>query len=138
MARGALGHGCGEVGEGGQGDAELADQGLNQEGSGRDAPRLGGPGCGALDGLEALGHDVGGAPMMGGEEARAGSAARERHGFEGRPWGEEVAEAGGVCVVEPLADMGEVVVQGTGEAIREPYVVADQTTAMVDEWFEGA
>ena len=137
MALGALCHGCVEVVDGLQGDAELADKGLNQESSGRDAPRIGGQGCGALDGLEALVHDVGVAHMMGAEEALEGRAARELNGFEGRPWGEEVAEDGGVFVVEPLEDRREVVVQGTGEAIRETYVVADQTTAMFDEWFEG-
>jgi hypothetical protein len=29
------------------------------------------------------------------------------------------------------------VLQGTGAAIREPYVVADQATAICDEWVEG-
>jgi len=75
--------------------------------------------------------------MMGVEEALEGRAARELNGFEGRPWGAEVAEDGGDFVVEPLEDMREVVFQGTGEAIRETYFVADQTTAMFDEWFEG-
>ena len=100
-------------------------------------PRIGGQGCGTLDGLDALVNDVGVAHLMGVEEAREGRAARELNGFEGRPLGEEVAEDGGVFVVEPLEDMREVVFQGTGEAIRETYFVADQTTAMFDEWFEG-
>jgi hypothetical protein len=138
MARGAWCHGCVDVGDGGPGDAARVDQGLHQAGRGRDAPRRGGPGCGAREGLEALGHDVGGAPRMGVEAARAGGAARERHGVEGWPWGTDGADEGGVGVVEPLAAMGEVVVQGTGEARREPYVGADPTTAMCAAWCEGA
>jgi hypothetical protein len=75
--------------------------------------------------------------MIGAEEALEGGAARELDGFEGRPLGEEGAEAGGVFVVESLEDMGEVVFSGTGEAIRETHVVAAQTAGMFDEWFEG-
>src|SRR5262245_54981503 len=121
MALGTLGNGFVEGVEGLQGDAELADKGLNQEGSGRDDPCIGGQGCGALDGLDALVNDVGVAHMLGAEEALEGRAARELNGFKGRPWGEEVAEDGAVFVVEPLEDMGEVVFQGTGEAIRQTY-----------------
>ena len=137
MALGALGNGFVEGVDGLQGDAELADKGLNQESRGRDDPRIGGQGCGTLDGLDALVNDVGVAHMMGVEEALEGRAARQLNGFEGRPLGEEVAEDGGVFVVKPLEDMGEVVLQGTGEAIRETHFVADQTAAMFDKLFEG-
>ena len=114
-----------------------ADKGLNQERSGGDDTLIGGQGCGALDGLDALVDDVDVAHMMGAEEALEGGAARELDGFEGRPLGEEVAEDGGVFVVKPLEDVGEVVFQGTGEAIGETHVVADQTAAMFDEWLKG-
>ncbi len=137
MALGAWCHGFVEVVDGVPGDTELADQGVHQESRGRDAPRIGGQGCGALEGVEALGNDVGVAHMRGAAEALEGRAARELNGVEGRPLGEDVAEDGGVFVVEPLADRRAVVVQGTGEAIGETYVVADQTTARFDAWFEG-
>ncbi len=137
MALGAWCHGCVDGVDGLPGDAELADQGLNQESRGGDAPRSGGQGCGTLDGVEALVNDVDVAHMRGVEEALAGRAARELNGVEGRPWGEDVAEDGGVFVVEPWEDRREVVCQGTGEAMGATYVVADQTTAMFAEWFEG-
>ena len=51
--------------------------------------------------------------------------------------GQKVAEDDGVLVVEPLQDVGEVVLQGTGKASREAHVVADQAAAMFDKLFEG-
>jgi hypothetical protein len=63
----------------------------------------------STDGADALVDDIGVAHVMGAEEALKGSATRELHGFEGGPWGEEVAENGGVVIVEPLEDLGEVV-----------------------------
>jgi hypothetical protein len=136
-ALGVWRHGVVEGVDGWQGDAELADQSLNQEGRGSDNARIGAPWGGALDGLEALVDAVGGAPRMGAAEALEGGAARQLGGLEGRPVGEEVAEEGGGLVVEPGEDMRAVVRQGTGQAIREAHVVADQTAAMFDQWFEG-
>jgi hypothetical protein len=92
---------------------------------------------GALDGMDAVVDDLGVAHVMGAEEVLTGGATRELHGFESGPWGEEVAENAGVFIVEPLEDMGEVVFSGTGEAIGETHVVADQAAAMFDEWFAG-
>jgi hypothetical protein len=74
---------------------------------------------------------------MGAAAALEGGAARQLGCFEGRPLGEAVAADGGVFVVEPLEDVGEVVLQGTGQASREAHVVAAQTTAMFDKLFEG-
>jgi hypothetical protein len=137
MALGAWRHGGVAGVDGVQRAAELADQGLHQESRGGDAPHIGRPGCGARDGLEALVQDVAVAHMRGAEAALAGGAARALDGFEGRPWGEAVADAGGVLVVNPWEDLGAVVFSGTGEAMRETHVVADQTAARCDEWFEG-
>ena len=137
MALGVLYNGVVEGVDGLQGDAELADKSLNQEGSGGDDALIGGQWGGALDGLDALVDDVGVAHMMGAEEALEGGAARQLGCFEGRPLGEEIAEDGGVFVVEPLEDVREVVLQGTGKAIREAHFVADQTAAMFDKLFEG-
>jgi hypothetical protein len=50
---------------------------------------------------------------------------------------EEVAEHGGGFIVGPLEGMGEVIFSGTGEAIGEAHLVADQTVARFGEWFEG-
>ena len=60
-------------------------------------------------------------------------STRELGGLEGWPLGEEIAEDGGVFVVKPWEDVREVVLQGTGEAIREAYVVAHEAAAMFDE-----
>jgi hypothetical protein len=72
------------------------------------------------------------------EAASQGRASRQSYGLEGRPWGEEVPEEGGVFVVESWQHMRKVVFQDTGEAIREAHVVSDHAAAMCHELFEGA
>jgi hypothetical protein len=88
-----------------QGHAELADEGLDQEGIGDDAALIGGQRRGALAGLEALLDDVGVADVVRPETALQGRAARELCGLESWPWGEKIAEDGRVFVVKPLQDM---------------------------------
>lgn len=132
-----LGHGMVEVFDRVSGRAELADEGVDQEGMGGDEALIGGQRGGALDGLEARVDDVGVAPVMVAEEALQGSAAGELDGVEGRPLGEKVAEEGSACVVKPLQDVREVVLQGTSEAMGEAHVVADQAAALCDEWRQG-
>ena len=88
-----------------QGRAELADEGLDQEGIGDDDALIGGQRRGALDGLDALIDDVGVAHVVRPEKALQGSAARELCGLEGWPLGENIAEDGRVFVVKPLQDM---------------------------------
>ena len=135
---GALRDGGVEVGDGLQGDAELGDEGLHQEGIGGDDALIGGQRRGALDGLDALVDDVGRAHVVGAEEALQGGAARELRGFEGRPAAEEVTKDRGIFVLKPLQDLREVVFEGTGEAVGEPHFVADQAAAVFDELREGA
>ena len=74
-----------KVGDGLQGDAELGDKGLDQEGMGRDDALIGGQGGGGFDGVDTLGDDVGRAHMMVAEEGFEGGAAGELRRFEGRP-----------------------------------------------------
>jgi hypothetical protein len=136
-ALGAVCHGFVKGVDGLPGDPELADQGLHPEDRGGDDTLIGRPGGGARDGRATLGHDVGVAPMMGAEEALAGGAARELDGVEGRPWGADGADDGGVVGVDPWEALGEVVLQGTGAAMRATPVVADPTAALVDEWCAG-
>jgi hypothetical protein len=117
---------------------ELGHKGLDQEGIGGDEAVSGGPRRRALDGGEALGDDLSVAHVMVAEAAFQGSASRQLYGREGRPLGEEVADDGGIFVVEPLQYRRNVVFQGTGEAIRAAHFVSDQAAAMFDEVFEGA
>ena len=64
MALGALRNSMVEVLDRVQGHAELADEGLDQEGIGDDDALIGGQRHGALDGLEALIDDVGVADVV--------------------------------------------------------------------------
>jgi hypothetical protein len=137
MALGALGDGLVEVFDRLQGDAELADESLDQERMGGDDALIGGQRCRALDGLDALVDDGGIAHVMVSQEAFQGGAARQLGGLEGGPWGEEVTEERGVYVVKPVQDVREVVFQGTGEAVGEAHVIADQTEAVFDELRKG-
>ena len=75
---------------------------------------------------------------MGTKEALKGGAPRELGGFEGGPAAEEVAKDGGVFLLKPLQDMGEVVFEGTGQAIRATDFVADQAPTVFDELCQGA
>jgi hypothetical protein len=115
MALGVLGNSVVEVLDRLQGHAELADEGLDQEGIGDDDALIDGQRRGALDGLEALIDDVGVADVMRPEKALQGSAARELCGLERWPLGEKIAEDGRVFVVKPLQDMRKVVFQGTAK-----------------------
>jgi hypothetical protein len=133
MARGAWCTNVVEILARVQGHAELADEGLDQQGMGGDEARLGGQRRGALDRLEALGEALGIAHVVVAKEALQAGAAREVDRFEGRPWDEGVAEEAGLFVVDPLPDMREVVLQGPGEAMGEAHVVADEAAAMFDE-----
>ncbi len=138
MALGVLRNSVVEVRDGLQGHAELADEGLGQEGIGGDDALIGGQRRSALDGLDALIDDVGVADMVRPEEALQGGAARELCGLEGWPLGEKIAEDGRVFVVKPLQDMRKVVFQGAAETVRDAHFVAHEAAAMFDELFEGA
>jgi hypothetical protein len=138
MALGAVGQGLGERLDRVQRHAALGHEGLDREGMGGDAAFSGGQRRRALDGVAALGDDLSVAPVMVAEEACQGGASRQWYGLEGRPWGEEVAEDGGIVVVEPLPHRRTGVFQGTGEAIGEAHVVSDQAAAMFDALCEGA
>jgi hypothetical protein len=126
-----------EVGNGLPRDAEWGDAGLHEEDMGGADAVLGGPRDGAFDGLEAGVDDVGRA-HVGGPEARfQGGAAREWHGFEGRPAAEAVAQDRRLLLGKPVQDLWTVVFEGTGQAVRAPDVGADQAPAVCDEWGEG-
>jgi hypothetical protein len=84
-----------------------------------------------------LGEDSGVAYVRGAQEALKGGATRALHGCAGGPWGKEVAENGGIVLVDPWEAMGRGGFEGPGEAMGETPVVAEQTTARFDEWFEG-
>jgi hypothetical protein len=137
MALGALRDGVVEGLDRVQGHTQLGDKSLDEERIGCNDAFIGGQWCRALDGTDALVDDVGVAHVMVVEEAFQGGATGELHGFEGGPLSQKVAEDDRVLVVKPLEDVREVVFQGTGEAIGEAHVVANEAAAMVDEWLEG-
>jgi hypothetical protein len=72
------------------------------------------------------------------EQGFEGRAARELHRFEGGPVAQDVANEHRILLLKPLEDVGEVVFERTGQAIRQPDVVADQATAVCHELCQGA
>jgi hypothetical protein len=138
LALGVLGDGFVEVLQGLPGVPELGDEGLAQEGVGGDDPCISRPGCGALDGLEASGDDSGRTPVVVMEAARQGGAACEWHGFAGRPAAQDVAKEHRLFLVKPLQDMGKIVFERPGQAIRETDCVANEVPTGLDKVRQGA
>ena len=138
MGLGALGNGSVEVGNGLQGDAELDDKGLHQEGMRGDHAFIRGQRHRVLDGLNAGRDDVGRAHVVGTEKALQGGATGESDGFQGGPAAEEVAKDRRIFFLKPLQGVGEVVFERTRQAIRQPDFVADEAPAMFDELRQGA
>jgi hypothetical protein len=137
MAVGALRDGVVEGLERVQGRTQLGDKSLDEECMGCNDTFIGGQWCSALDGMDALVDDVGVAHVMVVEEALQGGTTGELHGFEGGPLSQKVAEDDRVLVVKPLKDVREVVFQGTGEAIGDAHVVANEAAAMLNELLKG-
>ena len=81
-----------KVCDGLQGDPELVDEGLDEQGMGGDDALIGGQGGGSFDGVDTCVDDVCRAHMMVAEEGFQGGAARELRGFEGRPATEKVTK----------------------------------------------
>jgi hypothetical protein len=133
---GAVRHGRVDVGNGRQEGSELSHERLDAERMRGAHACIGREWRRVLDGVDVVLNHVGRAPMRGVEEARQRSAARQLSGFEGGPWGEQVTAERGVFVVKPFQDVREVVVQRTGEAVRQAHVVADQTATLFDEWLK--
>src|SRR5215813_13565069 len=127
-----------EIGAGRQGDPELGDEGLPHERRGCDDACIGGERGGRCDGLETLCNDLGIAHVMSPEEGFEGSPAREVHRLESGPATQEVAEDGGVFLLQPVQHVRERVLEGTGEAVGAPHVVADHTATVCDELGAGA
>jgi hypothetical protein len=119
------------------GDAEWGHERWPQEGRGGDDAVIGGPGKGALDGLEAGRADLGRAPMVGPAEARKRRAARQLGGFARRPVAEDVTKEHGIFLGQPGQNVRQGVCEGTGQPVGPPHWVADQATAGCDELGEG-
>src|SRR5215510_8125991 len=96
-----------EIGAGRQGDPELGDEGLPHERRGCDDACIGGERGGRCDGLETLCNDLGIAHVMSPEEGFEGSPAREVHRLESGPATQEVAEDGGVFLLQPVQHVRE-------------------------------
>ena len=127
-----------EIGESLPGDSERGDEGLNQEGIGRDDACIGGEGCGGFDALDTRGDDSGRAHVVRTEEGCEGGTAGEWHRREGRPATQEVAEDRGVFLLKPLQHMRARVLECTGQAVGAPPCVADHAATGFDELCEGA
>ena len=134
---GTLRHGCVEVGNGLQRDAELGHEGVHQEHIGSDDTVIGGERHGTLDGLEAGVDDVGSAHVGAPEEGFQGGAAGELGGFEGWPAAEDVAKERRIFRGKPLQDLWKVVVEHTGQAVCATDCVTDEAPAVFDELGEG-
>ena len=120
------------------GDPELGNEGLRQEGIGRDNACIGGQGCGILDGLEACGDEVGRAHVVFTEADLKGGAACELRRFARGPAAQEVAKERRIFVVKPLQDLGEVVFERTGKAMGETDFVADEAPTRLNKLRQGA
>ena len=107
MVLSALRDGFVEVGNGLQGDPELGDEGLHEEGIGGDNAVIRWSAHGALDGLDAGRDDVGRAHVVGPEEALQSGATCELRGFEGRPAAQEVAKDRRIFLLKPLQHLRE-------------------------------
>jgi hypothetical protein len=138
MALRALRAGGVEIGDGLQGDPALGDEGLHQERMGRDDACIGREGDGRCDGLDTLCNDLGVAHVMLTEEGFEGSTARELRRLEGRPATEKVAEDRRVFLLKPVQHVRERVLEGPGQAVGDPDVVADHAAPVCDELGEGA
>jgi hypothetical protein len=138
MGWGTLRDGGVAVCDGRQGDAELGNKRLDQQGIGGDDALLGGQRCGGLDGMEALGDHGCRAPVVVTEAGLKGGASRELDRFEGRPAAQKVTEKRGIFVLQPLQPLRAIVVQRPGEAVGHPYFIPDHATPMFDKLFESA
>jgi hypothetical protein len=138
MALGTLGDGVVEGLDSVQGDTELADEGLDEQGIGGDDALIAGQRGGRFDGLDTFGDDVSRAHVVVAEEYLKGRAPCELRRFEGRPATQKVTKDHGVFILKPLEHVRKIVFQGTREAIGEPHFVADHTAAVFDELCQGA
>ena len=144
LEEGAVGMGLGplrdggvELGDGLQGDAELGDKGLDQQGMGGDNALIGGSGVALLMAWMRC-PSVRRAHMVVAEEGLQGGAAGELRGCEGGPAAQKVTKDVGIFVLKPLQHVREIVFQGTGQAVGHPDFVADHATAVFDELRQGA
>jgi len=138
MALGTLGDGVVEGLESVQGDTELADKGLDDQGIGSDDALIAGQRRGRFYGLDTFGDDVSRAHVVVAEEGLKERAPCEVRRFEGRPATQKVTKDHGVFILKPLEHMRKIVFQGTREAMGDPPCVADHTAAVFDELCQGA
>ena len=138
MGLGPLRDGDVEICDGLQGDTELGNQRLDQQGMRGDDAFISGQRRGGLDGVAALCDHVFRAHVVVAEEGLKGGAARELGRFEGGPAAQKVTENVGIFVLKPLQHLREIVFQRTGETVRNAHFIPDHATTMCDELFEGA
>jgi len=137
-ARGTWREGVGAVLESTPGGTERTEEGRPEPPRGSEETRIGGPGDGGLDGVEALGHNVCRAPM-----GRAQAGLQERtagawHRLQGGPGAANVTKNARRFVLPPWPCMGERVLQGPREALGARHGVTDAAPTVVDALFQGA
>ena len=140
----AVGRRLGAVGAGGvdsgarrPGDPKWGNQGVPQEGMGRDAPRIRGPGAGRAEGLETAREARWRAPRRVPENAGAGGAPGAGHGVQGGPATQDVANERGLFVRQPVPHLGDRGLERPGQALGQADGVAHHAAAMGDAWRPG-
>ena len=133
MAVGPLCAGGIELGDRLQGDTELGNEGLDEEGIGCNDPVIRGERGSRFDGLDTLCDDLWRAHVVVPEAGFKGSTTSKLHGLQGRPATQEVAEDQGVFVLKPVQPLGEIVLERTGETIGHPDFVTHHAATVFDE-----
>jgi hypothetical protein len=128
-----LGNSMVKVGHGLSRDAELGNEGLDQQRMGRNDAFISGQGRGSCDCLETLGDHLRRAHVMVTEKGLQRGTTGELHGLEGGPAPQEIAEDHGVFILQPAQHVREVVFEGTGQAVRHAHLIADEAAVSLDE-----
>jgi hypothetical protein len=121
-----------------QGDTELADEGLDEQGLGGDDACIARQRRGGLYGVETFCDDVSRAHVVVAAEGLQGRAPCEWRRFEGRPATQKVTKDRGVFILKPLQHGRKRVFQSPREARGDPHFVADHAAAMCDALCQGA
>ena len=138
MALGTLRDGGVEVGDGLQGDAELGNQGLDQQDMGGDDARIGAERCGRLESVAALCDDVCRAYVVVADKGLKGGAARALGRCEGGPATHKVTDNVRLFLLQPVEPLRERVFQCPGAVVRQAPCIPDHAPTMCDELCEGA
>ena len=137
MTLGVLGHGLIKSLDRVQGDAELADEGLDEQGIGGDDALISGQGSRGFHGVNARGEHVSQAHMVVAKEGLQGGPPGELGRFEGGPTAQKVTENVRILVLKPVQHVGARVLERPGEAMGDPHCIPDDAATVFDKLCEG-